>query len=96
MAQRAPATRASSITVTFPDREATKENPAVVLSMNSMIAGGSYSPGLILLTPLAAATPPGFALAVAGAFSLIGAVFYIPSRQRERESPPVRSSTLQG
>lgn len=76
-------------------REATPENRAVVLSMNSMIAGGSYSLGLLILTPLATATSPGLALAVAGAFSLIGALLYIPARRRERESLPARSSAMQ-
>ncbi|WP_104090487.1 MFS transporter [Arthrobacter sp. GMC3] len=73
-------------------REATPENRAVVLSMNSMVSGGSYSLGLLILTPLAAAASPGFALAVAGGFSVIGALLYIPSRRRERETVLVQSS----
>lgn len=57
---------------------------AMVLSINSMIAGGAYSLGLLVLMPLAAATSPGVAIATAGAFSMVGALGYLPARREER------------
>ena len=65
-------------------RQATGENRAVVLSMNSMVAGGSYSLGLLLLTPLAEALGTGIAFVVAGAFSTVGALLYLPALRQER------------
>lgn len=67
-------------------READPSNRAVVLSMNSMVAGGSYSLGLLALAPLAGATSPGVAFVVAGCFSLLGALCYLPALRREREA----------
>ncbi|MCS5713214.1 MFS transporter [Herbiconiux sp. CPCC 205716] len=67
-------------------RQATGANRAVVLSMNSMVAGGSYSLGLLLLTPFAEAFGTGTAFVVAGASSVIGAVLYLPARRQERSS----------
>ncbi|GGF15848.1 MFS transporter [Subtercola lobariae] len=64
-------------------REATPANRALVLSMNSMVSGGAYSLGLLVLTPLAGATSPGLALVVAGAFSVLGVFLYLPARRRE-------------
>ncbi|MEF2977630.1 MFS transporter [Subtercola sp. YIM 133946] len=66
-------------------REASPANRAVVLSTNSMVSGGAYSLGLLVLTPLAGATSPGVALVVAGAFSVLGAALYVPAWRRERE-----------
>lgn len=65
-------------------RQATGGNRAVVLSMNSMIGGGSYSIGLLLLTPLAEAAGTGTAVVAAGAFSLLGALLYLPALRQER------------
>lgn len=65
-------------------REAQPHNRAVVLSMNAMVAGGAYSVGLLVLTPLAAATSTSTALIVAGAVSILGVLFYLPARRRER------------
>ncbi|GLK18700.1 MFS transporter [Herbiconiux flava] len=65
-------------------RQATGANRAVVLSMNSMVAGGSYSLGLLLLTPLAEAFGTGTAFVVAGSFSVVGALLYLPARRQER------------
>lgn len=65
-------------------REAQPQNRAVVLSMNAMVAGGAYSVGLLVLTPLAAATSTSTALVVAGAVSILGVLFYLPARRRER------------
>jgi predicted MFS family arabinose efflux permease len=67
-------------------RQATAENRATVLSMNSMIAGGVYSVGLLVLTPLAAHTSTSTAILVAGAFSVVGALLYLPARRQEREA----------
>lgn len=67
-------------------REATSENRSVVLALNSMVMGGAYSLGLLLLMPLAEVTSPGIALIASGAFSLIGALFYLPSRRSERSA----------
>ncbi|MCU1481945.1 MAG: hypothetical protein JWQ19_2731 [Subtercola sp.] len=67
-------------------RQATQANRAVVLSMNSMVSGGSYSLGALLLVPLAGATSPGVAFVVAGAFSIVGAALYVPARRQEKGS----------
>jgi predicted MFS family arabinose efflux permease len=66
-------------------RQAGPANRATVLSMNSMVAGGSASLGLLLLGPLAEHTSTATAIVVAGAFSIIGAALYLPARRQERE-----------
>jgi len=60
---------------------ATPSNRATVLSMNSMVSGACYSLGLLALGPLAEATSTATAIVVAGAFSVLGAVFYLPARR---------------
>ncbi|MCS5718769.1 MFS transporter [Herbiconiux sp. CPCC 205763] len=65
-------------------RQATSANRAVVLSINSMVAGGAYSLGLLLFTPLAEGFGTGVAFAVAGAFSILGALLYLPALRQER------------
>lgn len=65
-------------------REAGPTNRAAVLSINSMVAGGAYSLGLLALGPLAEATSPAVAFVAAGSFSLLGALFYLPARRSER------------
>lgn len=76
-------------------REATDANRGTVLSINSMVAGGSYSVGILLLAPLAEATTTATAIIVAGAFSILGAALYLPALRREhrlvaeRERPVV-------
>ncbi|MGD8167193.1 MFS transporter [Herbiconiux sp. P16] len=67
-------------------RQATSANRAVVLSMNSMVGGGAYSLGLLLLTPLAEGFGTGVAFVVAGAFSAFGALLYLPALRQERAS----------
>jgi hypothetical protein len=52
--------------------------------MNSMVAGGAYSLGLLALGPLAQYTSTALAIVVAGAFSIIGAVLYLPARRQEQ------------
>lgn len=65
-------------------RQATSDNRAVVLSLNSMVAGGTSSVALLVLGPLAGATSTSFAFVAAGAFSLLGALFYLPALRAER------------
>lgn len=66
-------------------RQADAGNRATVLSMNSMVAGGVYSLGLLALGPLAQQTSASFAIVVAGSFSVLGALCYRPARRQERE-----------
>jgi MFS family permease len=65
-------------------RQANAANRATVLSMNSMVAGGAYSVGLLALGPLAEHTSTALAIVVAGAFSILGAALYLPARRQER------------
>jgi predicted MFS family arabinose efflux permease len=67
-------------------REAAPTNRATVLSMNSMVAGGAYSLGLLVLGPLAEHTSTALAIVVCGAFSIIGAVLYLPAIRHERSA----------
>ncbi|MFT4284430.1 MAG: MFS transporter [Protaetiibacter sp.] len=69
-------------------RQATSATRAVVLSMNSMVAGGTYSVGLLVLGPLAELTSTSLAVIVAGAFSLLGAFLYLPALREERAARP--------
>ena len=74
-------------------RQAGPANRATVLSMNSMVAGGSASLGLLVLGPLAESTSTATAIIVAGTFSILGAVLYLPARRQEQEAssgPPSR------
>ncbi|MUG03920.1 MFS transporter, partial [Bacillus tequilensis] len=57
-------------------RQSGPETRAMVLSINSMIAGGAYSLGLVVLMPLAEAISTPAAIVAAGAFSMLGAVGY--------------------
>jgi len=67
-------------------RQATARNRTTVLSMNSMVAGASYSLGLLALGPLAQHTSTALAIIVAGAFSIIGAALYLPAIRQERST----------
>lgn len=67
-------------------RQATAERRATVLSMNSMVAGGCYSVGLLVLGPLAEQASTATAIVVAGAFSILGALLYLPARRQERST----------
>ncbi len=69
-------------------RQATAENRSTVLSMNSMVAGGTYSLGLLALGPLAQHTSTSTAIIVAGAFSAVGALLYLPARRQELGADP--------
>ena len=70
-------------------RQAQPTNRATVLSMNSMVAGGAYSLGLLVLGPLAENTSTATAMVVAGAFSVIGAALYLPAIRDEKAAAPV-------
>ena len=65
-------------------RQAGPANRATVLSINSMVAGGLASLGLLALGPLAEHTSTALAIVVAGAFSILGAALYLPARRQER------------
>ncbi|QTE28249.1 MFS transporter [Pengzhenrongella sicca] len=67
-------------------READASNRTTVLSMNSMVAGGSYTLGLLVLSPLAEHASTAAAIVVAGAFSVLGAVLYLPAIRQERSA----------
>jgi predicted MFS family arabinose efflux permease len=67
-------------------RQARAANRTTVLSMNSMIGGGAYSLGLLALGPLAEHTSTATAILVAGAFSIVGAAFYLPAIRQERRT----------
>jgi Major Facilitator Superfamily len=67
-------------------RQAQARNRTTVLSMNSMLGGGAYSLGLLALGPLAEHAGTATAIVVAGAFSIIGAAFYLPAIRQERRT----------
>jgi MFS family permease len=66
-------------------REAEARNRATVLSINSMVAFGSLSLIGPLLGWLAGASSNQVAMVTAGAFSMIGAAYYLPALRAERE-----------
>jgi predicted MFS family arabinose efflux permease len=68
-------------------RQAEARNRTTVLSMNSMIAGGAFSVGMLLLGPLAEHTSTATGIVVAGAFSILGAALYLPAIRQERRKP---------
>ena len=74
-------------------RQAGPANRATVLSINSMVAGGAASLGLLVLGPLAEHASTATAIVVAGAFSMLGAVLYLPARRQEREEAGRSSSS---
>ena len=67
-------------------RQADARNRTTVLSMNSMVAGGSFSLGLLVLGPLAEHTSTATGIIVAGTFSILGAALYLPAIRQERAS----------
>jgi len=67
-------------------READRTTRATVLSLNSMVAGGTYSVGILLLTAFAQSTSITTAIVVGGTFSLLGSLCYLPALRREREA----------
>lgn len=73
-------------------RQSGAQTRAMVLSINSMIAGGTYSLALLVLMPLAEAAGPVTAIVVAGGFSMLGALGYLPALRQERRGSAVRVS----
>jgi hypothetical protein len=65
-------------------RQAERTNRVTVLSVNSMVSGGIYSLGLLALGPLAQHSSTATAILVAGAFSVLGALCYLPAVRDER------------
>ena len=65
-------------------RQAAASNRATVLSINSMVTGGTYSVGVLILTAVADAVSVPVAIVAAGAFSLLGALLYLPAVRQER------------
>lgn len=68
-------------------READVRNRATVLSMNSMVAGGSYTVGLLVLGHLAEQSSTALAMIAAGAFSIVGAALYLPAIRKDVRLP---------
>lgn len=60
-------------------REAEARNRATVLSINSMVSFGAFSVGAVALGWLAEGTSNQVAMVAAGAFSVVGALFYLPA-----------------
>lgn len=77
-------------------RQAEPRNRTTVLSMNSMVAGGSFSLGLLALGPLADATSTSTGIVVAGALSVLAAALYWPALRQERTAPSTEADTLVG
>lgn len=77
-------------------RQADAANRTTVLSVNSMVAGGCYSLGLLVLGPLAEATSTATGILVAGAFSVLGALCYLPALREERAASTPARGTPQG
>jgi MFS family permease len=77
-------------------REAQARNRATVLSMNSMVAFGAFTVLSPLIGLLAGVASNQVAMVTAGAFSVLGAWFYLPALRAERERrarpAPARSS----
>lgn len=69
-------------------READSSTRATILSLNSMVSGGAYSIGLLVLTAFAGATSAATATVAAGAFSIVGALCYLPALRQERRARP--------
>lgn len=65
-------------------REAHSGNRATVLSMNSMMAFAAFSLATPLLGLLAERTATPVAMVTAGALSVLGALWYLPSRRQEK------------
>ncbi|TYL55516.1 MFS transporter [Nocardioides sp. BGMRC 2183] len=65
-------------------RQAEARNRATLLSINSMTAFAAFAVAAPLLGMLAAATTTQTAMVAAGAFSVFGALCYLPARRAER------------
>jgi hypothetical protein len=65
-------------------REAEARNRATVLSMDSMVAFAAFSVAGPLLGMIATGVSTQVAMVSAGAFSVLGAVLYLPALRAER------------
>jgi MFS family permease len=72
-------------------REASSDNRATILSINSMVAFGAFTVLAPLAGFLAEATSTQLAMALAGGLSILGVFFYLPSlrAERQRRNPQV-------
>ena len=79
-------------------REAEAANRSTVLSINSMMAFLAFALAAPPLGALADRTSIGTAMVTAGALSILGSVFYLPARRRERarDLDVVAGGTLAG
>ena len=75
-------------------REAEARNRATVLSMNSMVAFAAFSVVAPLLGVLADAVNLQTAMVTAGAFSVLGALLYLPALRAERARVAAGAATL--
>lgn len=75
-------------------REAVARNRATVLSMNSMVGFAAFSVAAPLLGVLADVVNTQTAMVTAGAFSVLGAAFYLPALRAERERVAAGEVTL--
>jgi MFS family permease len=75
-------------------REAEARNRATVLSMNSMVAFAAFSVVAPLLGVLADAVSLQTAMVTAGAFSVLGALLYLPALRAERARVAAGAATL--
>ncbi|GAA1430716.1 hypothetical protein GCM10009616_16010 [Microlunatus lacustris] len=75
---------ANPVHSTLLHRQAERSHRVTVLSVNSMVAGGVYSLGLLALGSLAHGTSTAAAMVVAGVLSLGGALAYRPALREER------------
>lgn len=65
-------------------RQSSPRTRTLVLSINSAVAAGVASLGLLVLLPLAEAASTAVAMGAAGAFSALGAACYLPAWRQER------------
>jgi len=75
-------------------REAVARNRATVLSMNSMVGFAAFSIAAPLLGVLADVVNTQTAMVTAGAFSVLGALLYLPALRAERERVAAGEATL--
>jgi predicted MFS family arabinose efflux permease len=69
-------------------REATASNRATVLSLNSLVGFAAFAIASPVLGHLAGATTTQTAMVAAGAFSVLGALLYLPADRKERAPAP--------
>ncbi len=73
-------------------REATSANRATVLSLNSLVGFAGFAIASPLLGHLAGATTMQTAMVAAGAFSVLGALLYLPAGRQERARAEMAAS----